>query len=164
MTTSKEHVLDWLRDAHAAEEQAHTMLRRTAGQMDGYAEFRAGLERHSELSKAQAARLKACLEGLGESTSALKTLTGKLTAFGQSLSGYVVDDEPVKAALATSTFARMEVTSYRILIGGASLAGLNEVKLLCEALHAEEVQFAQWLEQQSDAVTRAYLTSEQAKA
>lgn len=158
--TAREHVIEWLRDAHAAEEQAHTMLRRTAQQIDGHPEFRAGLEQHGQLSKAQASRLETCLEALGESTSTLKTITGQITAFAQSLSGYVVQDEPVKAVLATATFAQMEVSSYRILIAAATAAGLGDVTSICENLLAEELSFADWLEEQTDSVTRDFLRAE----
>jgi ferritin-like metal-binding protein YciE len=164
MATPRERVVEWLRDAFAAEEQAHTMLTRTARQVEGHAEFRSGLERHGHLSQSQADRIKACLESLGESTSALKNLTGQITAFAQTLSGYVVGDEPVKAVLATSTFAQMEVSSYRILVAGATAAGLNEVAGLCRTLLEEETGFAQWLEQQAPVVTRDYLIVQGADA
>ena len=58
-------------------------------------------------------------------------MTGQITAFAQSLSGYVVGDEPVKAVLATSTFAQMEVSSYRILVAAAQAVNLGEVATLC---------------------------------
>lgn len=157
MATIRERVVEWLRDAHAAEEQAHSMLGRTAQQIDGHAEFRQGLERHSGTSEGQARRLKSCLENLGEDTSTIKTITGQITAFVQSLSGYVVGDEPVKAVLATSTFAQMEVSSYRILTAAAAAAGLNEVEQLCRTLLDEETEFARWLEGQTEVVTREYL-------
>jgi ferritin-like metal-binding protein YciE len=164
MPTARERIVEWLRDAHAAEEQAHTMLTKTAQQVDGHPQFRAGLERHGELSKSQAERLKACLEELGEGTSALKMITGQITAFAQTLSGYVVGDEPVKAVLATSTFAQMEVSSYRILLAGADAAGLPQVTTLCRTLLSEETDFARWLEQQTEEVTRNYLVAQKAEA
>lgn len=164
MATSRERVIEWLRDAHAAEEQAHTMLRKTAGQIEGHAEFRAGLERHGELSGDQASRLKACLERLGESPSAIKTVVGQITAFAQTLSGYVVGDEPVKAVLAVSSFAQMEVTSYRILAAAASIAGLEDVAVVCRTLLDEELQFAEWASNQAEPVTRQYLTLQRAQA
>lgn len=160
MKTARERLVDWLRDAHAAEEHAQSMLRRTASHMEHHPEFRSGLERHSEKSEDQAGKLKRCLENLGEGTSALKTVTGQITSLGQTLSGYLVGDEPVKAVLATSTFAHMEVSSYRILVAAGEAAGESEVVSTCEILLAEEVDFADWLDQQIPLVTRDYLTSE----
>lgn len=164
MATPRERVVEWLRDAHAAEEHAHTMLSRTAHQVEGHPQFRQGLEQHAELSKGQALRLKDCLEGLGESTSAVKTITGQVTAFAQTMSGYVVGDEPVKAVLATSAFAQMEVSSYRILVAAAETANLDQVAALCRTLLEEESGFARWLEQQTDTVTREYLVMQKAEA
>jgi ferritin-like metal-binding protein YciE len=164
MATPRERVVEWLRDAHAAEEQAHTMLSRTAHQVEGHPQFRQGLEQHADLSKGQALRLKDCLEELDESTSAVKTFTGQVTAFAQTMSGYVVGDEPVKAVLATSTFAQMEVSSYRILVAAAVAARLDEVAGLCRSLLEEETAFARWLEQQTDVVTREYLLVQKGEA
>lgn len=164
MATPRDRVVEWLRDAHAAEEQANTMLRKTASQIEGHPEFRAGLERHGQLSDSQASRLKACLEQFGESTSAIKTLTGQITAFAQTMSGYVVGDEPVKALLAVSSYAQMEITSYRILVAAAETAGTGEVATVCRTLLREEQDFAEWLAGQAESVTRQYLTVQQADA
>jgi ferritin-like metal-binding protein YciE len=157
MTTARERLVEWLRDAYAAEQQAETMLRRTAGQIEGHAEFRAGLERHGAQSGEQAQQLERCLEQLGESPSLIKTVTGQITAFAQTLAGYVVGDEPVKAVLATATFAHMEVSSYRILIAAAQTTGEAEVARVCETLLGEETRFAEWLDGQLSPVTSTYL-------
>lgn len=157
MTTAREHVVQWLRDAHAMEEQAHTMLRKTAHQIKGHPDFGAGLEAHGEHSAKQAAALKSCLGTLGESPSYLKSMTGQLSAFAQTLSGYIVEDEPVKAVLASATFAQMEVTSYRILMAAASAAGMSEVAAACRPLMGQEQQFRLWLDGQIDRVTQDYL-------
>lgn len=157
MKTARERVVEWLRDAHAMEEQAHTMLGKTAQQIDGHPNFREGLDAHGKHSARQAAQLKSCLETLGESTSAVKTVTGQISAFAQTLSGYIVGDEPVKAVLASATFAHMEATSYRILVAAAAEAGMNEVAAVCRPLLTEEHQFVRWLDDQADIVTRDYL-------
>lgn len=158
MSTARDYLVIWLRDAHAAEEQAHLMLKRTARQIDGYMPFTAGLGSHGEKSAEQAKRLEAALEQLGESPSLLKTLTGQIAALGQSLSGYVVDDEPVKAALAVAAFAHMEVASYRLLVTAAEAAGEPAIASMCEALLAEETEFAQWVDEQVPEVARRYLS------
>ena len=160
MATPRERLVEWLRDAYAAEEQAQTMLARTASQNEGYPSFRAGLERHGELSADQANRLKSCLDELGEGTSLIKNLTGQLTALGQTLGGYVVGDEPAKAVLATATFAYMEVSSYRILVSAAEAAGEPRVAEVCRALLGEELEFARWLDEQLVSVTTEYLSRE----
>jgi ferritin-like metal-binding protein YciE len=164
MTSSRERIIEWLRDAHATEEQAQTMLGRTASQVDGHREFCDGLRRHADISKSQAARLEACLAEMGEDTSKIKDIVGQATAFAQSLSGYLVSDEPVKAVLGTATFARMEVCSYRILTRAAAETNLPKTEAICQTLLEEETQFAQWVEEQADTVTREYLLQQRSRA
>lgn len=45
-TEMKENLLDWLRDAHAMEEQAEKMLTSTAERLQNYPELRARIEQH----------------------------------------------------------------------------------------------------------------------
>ena len=125
MATAEERLNEWLRDAHAAEEQAHSMLTGAAGHLDDYPEFKTRLHQHGELSERQAQLLKECLSTRGESTSLVKGLAGKVIALGQTVSGLVVGDEVVKAALAIATFTQMEVASYRILIAAAETVGAD---------------------------------------
>uniref|UniRef100_UPI00191242B9 DUF892 family protein n=1 Tax=Klebsiella grimontii TaxID=2058152 RepID=UPI00191242B9 len=41
-----EHYHDWLRDAHAMEKQAESMLESMAGRIDNYPDLRARIEQH----------------------------------------------------------------------------------------------------------------------
>ena len=108
MTSLKERTDEWLRDAHASEAQAATMLRGTAGRNEDYPDFSRKLREQAELCDSHARAIDRCLSSRGASTSLIKDATGQITALGQSLSGTVLGDEVVKAALATSTFARMQ--------------------------------------------------------
>src|SRR5437764_4453671 len=76
---------------------------------------RAKLDEHLQHTRGQALRVRRCIERLGGSTSMIKDVTGKVVAIGQSISGLFVSDEPVKAALAVSTFEQMKIASYKIL-------------------------------------------------
>lgn len=162
MEKMQEHLAEWLRDAHAAEKQASTMLSGTASRLSRYPEFSEGLRQHGQMSDRQAKDLEECLNRLGESTSAIKQLTGQVTAFGQTLSGLVVGDEVMKAALAISTFAEMEISSYKILVAAANLCGRGEVASLCERLLQEEETFLRWMDQQIPTLTAEYLHREEA--
>ena len=44
-----EHYHDWLRDAHAMEKQAESMLESMAGRIDNYPDLRARIEQHLSL-------------------------------------------------------------------------------------------------------------------
>jgi ferritin-like metal-binding protein YciE len=70
----------------------------------------------------------------------------------------------MKAALATATFAQMEVSSYRILAAAAEAAGESTTMEACETVLAEEVEFLDWLEQQLPSLTDEYLRREETGA
>jgi ferritin-like metal-binding protein YciE len=161
MATAKERLLEWLRDAHAMEEQAEQMLSSTSQRIENYPDLRAQMERHLEETRGQARRLRSCIERLGSSTSTIKDLAGKVVAFGQGLSGLFVDDEVVKGSLASYTFEHMEIASYRILIAAAQQAGDSETARICEQNLREEEAMAAWLEKNLASVTTRYLQREQ---
>jgi ferritin-like metal-binding protein YciE len=161
MATAKERLLEWLRDAHAMEEQAEQMLSSTSQRIENYPDLRAQMERHLEETRGQAKRLRGCIERLGSTTSTIKDLAGKVVAFGQGLSGLFVDDEVVKGSLASYTFEHMEIASYRILIAAAQQAGDSETARVCEQNLREEEAMAAWLEKNLASVTTRYLQREQ---
>ena len=157
MATVEERLVEWLRDAHAMEEQAEKMLRDTANRIEHYPELKAKLESHAAETHAQAERLKSCLVRRGTDTSTVKDLTGKLVAMGQGLSGMFVTDEIVKASMASYTFEHMEIAAYRILIATAEAAGDQQTKQICEQILAEEEAMASWLGENLPPTTRRYL-------
>lgn len=158
MDRISERIDQWLRDAHAAEAQAATMLRGTAGRNADYPEFSRRLSEHAELCDNHARAIDQCLTERGSSPSLVKDITGQMTAWGQSLSGMVVDDEVVKAALATLTFAHMLVGSGRALAAGAAAEGQPETERACQAMVEENGRFAAELEDMLPSLTVEYLT------
>lgn len=59
-----------------------------------------------------------------------------------------VRNEPVQAVLATAAYARMQVASYQILKTVAEAAGENAIATSCEEYRVEQLEFADWLDQQ----------------
>ena len=159
MTNAQETLLDWLRDAHAMEEQAETLLSSQAGRLKDHPEVKAGVERHLEVTRRQAHRLEACISRHGGSASSVKDVTGKLFALGQSFSGVFAADEVVKSCLAMYTFEQMEVASYRILMEAADVVGDPETRRVCEEILREEEAMAEWVSQQFASITRSYLAA-----
>lgn len=151
------HVVDWLRDAHAMEQQAEVMLKDLVDRLEHYPQLRAHIEDHLEDTREQQKLLKGCIERLGGSPSMLKDLMGKVVAFGQSVSGMVVSDEVVKGAMSTYVFAHMEIASYTILIAAAKTIGDNETQRVCEAILQQEKAMAEWLRGHLPEVTQAFL-------
>ena len=157
MTTAKDRLIQWLRDAHAMEEQAETMLTQTARRLEHYPELKRRIEQHVEETRGQAKRLAGCLERLNGGSSVLKDAGGKLMGLGQALSGLFAGDEVVKASLAGYSFEHMEIASYRILIATAQACGDADTRRVCEENLAEEEAMATWLEDNLGSVTKAFL-------
>nr|WP_155936596.1 DUF892 family protein [Mesorhizobium ciceri] len=145
MSESREWLVQWLRDAHAMEEQAETMLNGQLNRIENYPELSERISQHIQETRQQAARLETCLDRIGQGSSTLKDAGGKLTAMAQSLSGVFAGDEVMKGSLASYTFEHMEIASYTILIAAAKSLGEAEVAQVCEENLREEVAMADWL-------------------
>jgi ferritin-like metal-binding protein YciE len=161
MASAKERLVQWLRDAHAMEEQAEQMLSSQAKRLENYPALRDQIERHLQETRRHAERVQGCIERQGSSKSAIKDMAGKIVAVGQGLSGLFVGDEVVKGSLADYTFEHMEIASYKILIGAAEEVGDSETKRVCQEILREEEAMASWLEQNLPSLTREYLKREQ---
>ena len=161
MASAEERLMEWLRDAHAAEEQAETMLSGMALRIENYPELKARIEQHIGETQRQAERVRKCIERRGENTSTIKDAGGKMLGFGQAISGMFVGDEVMKGSIACSAFEAMEIASYRILIDTARQVGDEETAQTCEQILREEEAMANWLEQNLPVLTQQYLAREQ---
>lgn len=158
MPTAKENVLDWLRDAHAMEQQAEQMLQSMSERIEHYPQLKARIDQHIEETRWQQQQVEGCIKRLGGSTSTLKDLAAKLVAFGQGLSGIVMSDEIVKGAMSGYVFENMEIASYTILSAAAENVGDLETKRVVEEILAQEKAMAAWLLSHLPEVTTAFLT------
>ncbi|AJW47044.1 MULTISPECIES: ferritin-like domain-containing protein [Ralstonia] len=162
MTTSaKDHLLDWLRDAHAMEEQAEHMLRSQSSRLEHYPQLKARIDQHIEETREQQRMVKSCIDRLGGSTSAIKDMAARITAFGQGLSGMFVSDEVVKGSMAGYVFEHMEIAAYTTLRAAAQHCGDTETVRVCDAILPQERAMAEWLSQHLPEVTQAFLTRAQ---
>lgn len=160
MTQVKERTNEWLRDAHATEAQAATMLRHTASRNADYPDFSQRLREQADLCDDHARTIDRCLSARGSQTSLVKDAAGQISALGQSLSGAIVGDEVVKAALATSTFAHMQCASGRILVTAAEEEGDQVTAEACQAMTDANSRFAADLDDMLPALTVEYLAQE----
>src|SRR6185312_4581967 len=162
MSEAREWMIQWLRDAHAMEEQAETMLSGQINRLDSYPELRERIRVHLDETREQAKRLRQCLEQLGEDTSAMKDFSGKLTAMAQAFGGLLSGDEVMKGSLAGYTFEHMEIASYTILIAAAEAIGETEVARVCLQNLREEEAMAEWLGDHLAPTTKMFLSRDEA--
>ncbi|AKN27161.1 hypothetical protein AB691_2266 [Stutzerimonas stutzeri] len=154
-----ERLIEWLRDAHAMEAQAETMLNKQASRIEHYPELKARIEQHITETQNQAKLIEGCLQRYDKSYSGLKDLGGKMMAMGQAMGGMMVNDEIVKGAQMGYVFENLEIASYKILIAAAEAVGDMQTKEVCERILVEEVAMADWLRDHLAELTQAYLTA-----
>jgi ferritin-like metal-binding protein YciE len=161
MKTASERLVQWMRDAHAMEEQAERIRQAESRRIENYPELKARIDRHLEETRRQAERLKARLDQLDGGTSWTKDAMANLIGIAQGLSGVFACDEVMKASLANYTFEHMEIASYKMLIATAEEAGDMQSKRVCEENLREEEDMASWLEQHLAPMTRQFLLREE---
>lgn len=159
---ARETWMSWLRDAHAMEAQAETMLNAQAGRLENYPALRMRIEQHLRETTAQREQLERLFETLGEDVSSVKAGMGKLMALGQGLAGAFASDEVMKGSLASYSFEHMEIASYTSLIAGAEELGLSEAVAVLEPILEQERAMAAWLAENLAPLTRSFLARAEA--
>jgi len=157
-TAAKAHYMDWLRDAHAMEEQAETMLTAMERRLEHHPELRTRIAQHIQETRHQAERLRYRIQDLGGDTSFLKDLGGKFMATMQGFSGAMASDEVVKGAMFSYAFEHMEIAAYRNLISAATILGDTRTLQVCEEILGEEIAMARWLEEHMGEVVTQFLS------
>lgn len=160
MAKDKNMLLKWLRDAHAMESSAESILEKQVKRVKDYPELHRRIADHLEETRHQQTRLEQCIDRLDGDTSILKEMAGKFTGTMQALGAAGAKDEVVKEGISNYAFEAMEIASYRSLIAAAEAYNEPEIRRTCEEILAEEERMAQWLENNVSAITRDFLSRE----
>jgi ferritin-like metal-binding protein YciE len=156
--TAKEVFVDGLRNAHALEKQALSIMQPQIERLEHYPEVLSLLERHYHETENQIARLEEIFDTMGESASGFKdaamSMTGTMSALGHSLAA----DEILKNSFANYAFENFEIASYTSLITAAELCGATAAVPLLERTLEEEQQMADALSANLESVTRRYIS------
>src|SRR5262245_55226065 len=127
MTTVRDNLMHWLRDAHAMEGQAITLLKTQIDRLKNYPEALPRLREHLRETEDQRAKVERCLKQLGSDTSTFKDVSMKLVGNIQVLLGAMTTDEILKYALTSHAFENFEAGCYCSLMTAANEAGEPEV-------------------------------------
>lgn len=145
MAEIRDNLIDWLRDAHAMEQQAEHMLKAQASRIEHYPQLKSRIEQHLEETLGQQNLIEGCLARYDTKASVAKDLMGKMMAFGQAAGGAVNSDEIIKGAIAGYVFENLEIATYTTLRAAALAAGdTDTVRVVDEILRQEEAM-AKWL-------------------
>lgn len=145
-----------LRNAHAMENQALSIMKPQVSRIENYPEVAQRLEQHIAETEMQIQRLEQILDGFGESKSSLKdaalSFTGSMAAIGHT----VAADEIVKNSFANYAFEHFEIAAYKSLLALSNQAGNSSATSLLTQNLDEELSMAQWLDQNIGPVTLKY--------
>ncbi|CAO3428943.1 ferritin-like domain-containing protein [Azospirillum doebereinerae] len=147
-----------LRNAHAVENQALSLLDRQLDRVVSYPEVADHLRMHRGETEGQIARLEEILNQLQESHSGLKdtalSMMGNLAAIGHTFA----EDEILKNSFANFAFENFEVASYTSLLSVADAGAFAfAVPLLRKSLE-EEQAMAAWVIENVPTLTLKYLS------
>jgi ferritin-like metal-binding protein YciE len=145
-----------LKNAHAMEHQALSIMTPQAERIQHYPELAERLREHIAETNGQLARVDEILDQLNEKASALKDLglgiVGELAAVGHSFAG----DEILKNSFANHAFENFEIASYTSLITLASDRDFGQFVPALEQNLREEQAMAEWCRESIPMITRRY--------
>lgn len=149
--------VDGLRNAHAMEKQALSIMQPQLNRLEHYPEISRLLDQHIRETEVQIQRLDEILDTVGASASGLKdialSLSGSMAAVGHTLAG----DEILKNTFANHAFENFEIAAYVSLITTANLCGAGSAVSLLQQNLDEERRMAVALHDSIEAVTRQYV-------
>ena len=146
-----------LRNTHALEKQTVTVLEAQLDLLTDYPDMHARVSRHILESREQARRLEGALEACGSSSSFVKDTLLSVMGRGQSSVQGLSDDAVLRALVADMMTEHLEIATYRTLITLAEMAGKPELRPRLEESLNEEIEMAEWLDQNLDAITRRFV-------
>lgn len=135
-----------LKNAHAMEKQALSIMKPQVKRIENYPEIAAKLDQHITETEGQIARLEELLTSLGEDASTLKDIVLSTVGAMAALSHSVAGDEILKNSFANFAFENFEIAAYKSLITMAELGGYQGLVGSLRANLEEEIRMAQWLE------------------
>lgn len=151
-----------LKNAHAMEKQALSILKPQVSRIENYPDMRARLEQHITETEAQIERLETIFDQIDETHSGFKDMVlsmgGAMAALGHAAAG----DEILKDTFANYAFEHYEIVAYKSLIRiGDHLSVNGALSLLRQTLEEEEMM-AQWIGENAAMVTDQYLALREA--
>jgi ferritin-like metal-binding protein YciE len=156
MTNTQDIFVTGLKNAHAMENQALSIMKPQVERIEHYPEVSQRLQEHIGETEGQIERLERILEGLGENRSSLKDLALSLGGAMASLGHSIAPDEIVKNSFANFAFENYEIAAYKsLLVLAKQLNNQGAITLLSENL-AEEQSMAEWLNENIEVVTMQY--------
>jgi ferritin-like metal-binding protein YciE len=151
-----------LKNAHAMENQALSIMRPQVERIENYPEVEEQLRLHIAETETQIQRIESILSGLGEGHNALKdaalSFAGGMAALGHT----VAPDEILKNTFANHAFENFEAAAYLSLIALSQSASASDITALLQQSLDEELRMANWIASNTGALTLKYVSLREA--
>ena len=161
-TETRDIFVTGLKNAHAMENQALSIMKPQLERIENYPEVAARLENHIRETEGQVVRIQEILTSLNEDHSSLKDMalsfTGAMAAIGHTMAG----DEILKNSFANFAFENFEIAAYKSLLTVAEVGGFGAATTALQANLAEEKAMAAWLDENMVMVTKKFLSLKEA--
>jgi ferritin-like metal-binding protein YciE len=161
-TTSHDLFVTGLKNAHAMENQALSIMKPQASRIESYPDVEAQLKRHIAETEGQISRLERILDSLDDDKSSLKDLALSLAGTFAAVGHTVAPDEILKNSMANFAFENFEIAAYKSLIALAEASGNHRAIADLEANLNEELAMAEWLDQNIEEVTLKFASLKEA--
>ncbi len=147
-----------LRNAHAMENEALSVMRPQMKRLENYPEMKALLQQHIQETEVQIERLAQIFASLDESASSIKDTM--LSAMGSmaAMMHSVASDEVLKNAMADYMFEHFEIAAYTALITMARHENAAFAIPLLEQSLAEEQRMATRIYESLPMVTEKFMS------
>ncbi|MDB6454031.1 ferritin-like domain-containing protein [Falsirhodobacter sp. 20TX0035] len=146
-----------LKNAHAMENQALSIMKPQVSRIEHYPEVAAQLDLHIRETENQIQRLEEILAGVDESHSSLKDAALSFTGSMAALTHSMASDEILKNSYANYAFEHFEIAAYISLITAGEESNATQALSLLRQNLDEERRMATWIEDNLPTVTRAYI-------
>ena len=164
MSTKREELIDWLRDAYAMERGLEITLQKQAQNEDLHDLVREQAKTHLGETRQHAEAVKRCLEQLGSDTSAIKTGMSTVMEAMKGMGSKFTRDERVKDLLVAYASEHFEIASYRALRAAAEAVGEPQIVAVCDRIIPDEERMAQTISAGLPVVVGSYLSEVEAHA
>lgn len=159
MTVSRQqYLLNWLRDAHAMEQQAEELFSAHAKRFHAYQVISRLCEQEAHRSRNHQATISIRLQQLASDVSLVKNLAGKLMGVGLNNVGLAPRDTPVKAILQIHSFNQRGIGAYRVLLTATDALGDRETQRICQGILEQYKRRNWWLDKYLQQVTEYFIT------
>ena len=158
MNAMRETFITGLKNAHAMEKQALSIMEPQLRRLEHYPDMSAMLSRHIEETKGQIDRLQQILGSADESPSGLKDMFLSAVGSMAALGHVPAQDEVLKNSMANLAFENYEIAAYTALLTMAQATGETQAVHLIEQNLDEEKRMAAWIAENLPQVTRTFLS------